>query len=409
MAGTTRKSAKTASAKKSTKSDTRKKSTKKVDTKKSQKSDKIKQSNYRLIIGTLVGASCIFSMAGFGLSIYSFVNGHRLYYNFYDGNGATFIEGSIADIADRVSPSVVSIVTETSKTDYFGRNTVSSASGTGMVVTSDGYILTNKHVVEDAKRIQVVMSDGTTYSDVSLVGTDPLNDVAFIKINGASNLQPVVLGDSKTLSTGQQVIAIGNALGQYQNTVTQGIISGTGRSLIATDSTNTSNYERLSDMIQTDASINSGNSGGPLINAAGQVIGINTAVYSDGNGIGFAIPISGVKGMLKSIIETGQAVRSYIGVSYINITPDVQKQNNLPVSEGAYVSGDNAVLKDGPAEKAGLKAGDIITAVDGVKIGKAGTLSTLVGEHSAGETIELTLIRDGKEQKIKLTTAIYQL
>ena len=365
-------------------------------------SEKIKAGNRRLVIGTLVGASFVFSVASFGLSVYNSLGGRPFYYStlygLYDGNSMNFTEGSIADIANRVSPSVVSIVTE---------STFSSAAGTGMIVTTDGYVLTNKHVVENAKKIQVVMHDGTTYSSVSLVGTDPLNDVAFIKINDANNLQPVALGDSKTLTAGQQVIAIGNALGQYQNTVTEGIISGTGRSLIATDSTNYSNYERLSDMIQTDASINSGNSGGPLINAGGQVIGINTAVYADGNGIGFAIPISSVKGMLKSVVEKGKAERAYIGVSYATITPSIQKQYSLPVSEGAYVSGDNGIIAGGPAEKAGLKNGDIITAVDGVKIGAAGSLSTLIGEHSSGETVELTIIRDGNEQKIKLTTAVY--
>ena len=372
-------------------------------------SDKIKASNERLVIGTIIGVTFLFSCASLGLSLYNTFGRRSAFYNFFDGNSASFVEGSIADIADRVSPSVVSIVTETTATDWYGRATSSSAAGTGMVVTKDGYVLTNKHVVEGAKKIQIVMHDGTTYSDVTLVGTDPLNDVAFLKINGADNLQPVALGDSKTLQTGQQVIAIGNALGQYQNTVTQGIISGTGRSIIATDQSNYSNYERLSDMIQTDASINSGNSGGPLINAAGQVIGINTAVYSDGNGIGFAIPISGVKGMLKSIIETGSADRAYIGVSYLNITPSVQKQYNLPVSEGAYVSSENGIIKDSPAEKAGLQNGDVITAVDGVKIGKAGSLSTLIGEHAAGDTVELTIIRNGEEQKIKLTTTAYKV
>lgn len=370
-------------------------------------SEKIKAGNRRLVIGTLVGATFVFSCVSLSLTLYNTFRGRPFYYNFYDGNGASFVEGSIADIAEKVSPSVVSIVTETTATDWYGRATSSSAAGTGMVVTSDGYILTNKHVVNGAKKIQVVMHDGTTYSDVTLVGTDPLNDVAFLKINGANNLQPVALGDSKTLQTGQQVIAIGNALGQYQNTVTQGIVSGTGRSVIATDQSNYSNYERLSDMIQTDASINSGNSGGPLINAAGQVIGINTAVYSDGNGIGFAIPISGVKGMLKSIIEKGRADRAYIGVSYLNITPSIQKQYNLSVSEGAYVSPENGIIKDSPAEKAGLKNGDIITAVNGVKIGKAGTLSTLIGEYAAGESVELTILRDGAEQKITLTTSAY--
>ena len=378
---------------------------------KNPSSEKIKAGNRRLIVGTIIGACFVFSAASLGLTIYNTFIGRPFYntglYSLYDGNSMTFVEGSIADIANRVSPSVVSIVTESTNTSLYGYTTSSSAAGTGMIVTADGYILTNKHVVDGAKKIQVVMHDGTTYTDVTLVGTDPLNDIAFVKINGANGLQPVALGDSKTLQAGQQVIAIGNALGQYQNTVTQGIISGTGRSIIASDQTNSANYERLTDMIQTDASINSGNSGGPLINAGGQVIGINTAVYSDGNGIGFAIPISGVKGMLKSIIKDGTAKRAYIGVSYSNITPTVQKLYNLPVSEGAYINGDTAIIPGGPAEKAGLKKGDIITAVDGIKIGAAGTLSTLIGEHAAGEDVELTVLRDGKEQKVKLTTAVY--
>ena len=375
-------------------------------------SEKIKNANYRLVVGTLVGVTFVFSTISLGLSVYNTLGGRPLsysnLYSFFDGNSMNFADGSIADIANRVSPSVVSIVIETNSTDYFGRSLTSSAAGTGMIVSSNGYVLTNKHVVEKAKKINVVTNDGTTYSDVSLVGVDPLNDVAFIKINGVDNLQPVTFGDSKTLQTGQQVIAIGNALGEYQNTVTEGIISGTGRSLTATDQTNYSNYERLSDMIQTDAAINSGNSGGPLVNAGGQVIGINTATSSTGDNIGFAIPISSIKGMLKSVIEKGKAERAFIGVSYLNINPTVQKQYNLSVSEGAYISGDNAIVKNGPAERAGLKSGDIIAAVNGVKIGKAGSLSTLIGEYATGELIELTIIRDGKEQTVKLSTASYE-
>ena len=376
-----------------------------------ESSEKIKKGNYRLVVGTLVGATFIFSGVSLGLSLYNFFGGQPFYtnsfYSFYDGNSISFTEGTIAEVANRVSPSVVSIVVETTSTNWFGQTSASSASGTGMIVTADGYVLTNKHVVENAKKIQIVMHDGTTYSDVKLIGVDPLNDVAFIKINNVKDLPTVTLGDSKTLQAEQQVIAIGNALGQYQNTVTEGIISGTGRSLIASDKSNTSNYEQLSDMIQTDASINSGNSGGPLINAGGQVIGINTAVYSDGNGIGFAIPISSIKGMLKTVIEKGKAERAYIGVTYLNITQDAQKQYNLSVSEGAYITGNNSIVKDGPAEKAGLRNGDIIIAVDGIKIGKAGTLSSLIGEHAAGETVELTILRNGEEQKIKLATEAY--
>ena len=188
-----------------------------------------------------------------------------------------------------------------------------------MIVTKDGYVLTNKHVVDGSNTIKVVLDSGETYDKVKLIGTDPLNDVAFLKIDGVDDLPIVKLGDSKTIHAGQQVIAIGNALGQYQNTITQGIISGTGRSLTAYSS-DYSSSENLSDMIQTDAAINSGNSGGPLVNAAGEVIGINTATTSEADGIGFAIPISSVKGMLKNIINNGSASRAYIGVYYIQST-----------------------------------------------------------------------------------------
>lgn len=374
------------------------------------RSAKIKSANFRLVIGTLAGASILFSSASLGLTIYNIYRGNggnSFLYSLFDGNYTSFAEGTVAEVSSRVAPSVVSILTETRTTNWFGQDTTSSAAGTGVIVTADGYVLTNKHVVEGAKKIEIVTSDGTTYSDVTLVGTDPLNDVAFIKINNVRDLTPAMLGDSKTLQTGQQVIAIGNALGQYHNTVTQGIISGTGRDLIAGDKSNSSYYERLSDMIQTDAAINGGNSGGPLLNGAGQVIGINTAVYSDGNGIGFAIPISAVKGMLKTIINTGKAERAYIGVSYVNITPSVQKQYNLSASRGAYVGGSPAVIKDSPADRAGLVDGDIITGVNGIEVGTSGSLATLIGEYGVGDTVELTYLRNGEEHTTKLTLEAY--
>ncbi len=374
------------------------------------RSAKIKSANFRLVIGTLAGASILFSGASLGLTVYNTYRGNggnSFLYSLFDGNYTSFAEGTVAEVSSRVAPSVVSILTETRTTNWFGQDTTSSAAGTGVIVTADGYVLTNKHVVEGAKKIEIVTSDGTTYSDVTLVGTDPLNDVAFIKINNVRDLTPAMLGDSKTLQTGQQVIAIGNALGQYHNTVTQGIISGTGRDLIAGDKSNSSYYERLSDMIQTDAAINGGNSGGPLLNGAGQVIGINTAVYSDGNGIGFAIPISAVKGMLKTIINTGKAERAYIGVSYVNITPSVQKQYNLSTNRGAYVGGSPAVIKDSPADRAGLVDGDIITGVNGIEVGTSGSLATLIGEYGVGDTVELTYLRNGEEHTTKLTLEAY--
>ncbi|MBR3386133.1 trypsin-like peptidase domain-containing protein [Candidatus Saccharibacteria bacterium] len=326
-----------------------------------------------------------------------------------DGNMASFVEGSVADIVDKVSASVVSIVTEVKTTSYFGYSSTGQAAGTGIIVTSDGYVLTNKHVIDGASKISVVLDDGTTYTNVKVAAVDPMNDVAFLKIADVSGLTAATLGDSKTISVGQQVIAIGNALGQYQNSVTSGIISGTGRSLTATDSTGTLS-EKLTDMIQTDAAINSGNSGGPLINAAGQVIGINTANGSGTENLGFAIPISSIKGMLSQLIEKGEASRAYIGVYSVEITPEIAKSYNLPVSEGVYVissSQYSAVIKDSPAEKAGIRDKDIITAVNGVKVGPSGSLTSLIGEYKPSDTVQLTVIREGKEIGVNVTLGKY--
>ena len=326
-----------------------------------------------------------------------------------DGNSANFVEGSIADIADKVSKSVVSIVTSTKITNYFGQSYDSAAAGTGIIVTSDGYILTNKHVINGATKVTVVLDDGTTYEDVEVVATDPLNDVAFLKIKDVSDLTAATLGDSKTIKVGQQVIAIGNALGQYQNTVTSGIVSGTGRSVTASDG-NGGNTETLTDMIQTDAAINSGNSGGPLVNAAGEVIGINTATSSTAENVGFAIPISSVKGMLAQLKETGKAERTYLGVYSLEITPEVAKAYNLPVSSGVYLyssSSYSAIVKNSPASKAGLKDKDIVTAVNETKVGEAGSLADLIGEYKPGDIVQLTVIREGKEMAVKVTLESY--
>ena len=327
-----------------------------------------------------------------------------------DGNSANFTEGSIADIAEKVSKSVVSIVTSVKATNVFGQSYDSAAAGTGIIATGDGYIITNKHVIDGASSISVVLDDGTTYEDVELAATDPLNDIAFLKIKGVSDIAAATLGDSKTLTVGQQVIAIGNALGQYQNTVTAGIISGLGRSVMAADSTGR-NAETLSDMIQTDAAINSGNSGGPLVNAAGQVIGVNTATSTTAENMGFAIPISSVKGMLKQLIETGEASRAYLGVYSLEITPEVAKAYNLPVTTGAYLysqSSYSSVINNSPASKAGLKDKDIITAINGIKVGAAGSLSSLIGEYKAGDTVQLTVVREGKEIAINVTLEGYK-
>lgn len=328
--------------------------------------------------------------------------------NYYDGNSAQFEDTTIASVVDKVAPAVVSILTETEVRGYFGQRQTSEGAGTGMIVSADGYVITNNHVIDGADTVAVVTDSGDTYEDVEVVGIDPLNDVAYLKIPGVDNLPTVTLGDSKTISTGQPVLAIGNALGVYQNSITQGIVSGTGRTITAADASG-QGAETLSDMIQTDAAINPGNSGGPLVNAAGEVVGINTAVSTDAQGLGFAIPISSTKGMLKSITGQGKAERAYLGVSYLAITADVAKEFELSVTQGAYVysgSGD-PVISGGPADEAGVESKDVILKVNGVAVGARGSILSLVGEYMPGEKIQLTVWRDGKEILIDLTLGAY--
>lgn len=329
--------------------------------------------------------------------------------NSASNNAATFAEGSISEIANSVSKSVVSIITNTSTTGSFFTGQVSQAAGTGFILSSDGYIATNKHVVANATKIGVILDDGSTYEDVELIGTDPINDFAIIKIKDVKDLTPIKIGDSKTTNIGQQVVAIGNALGTYQNSVTSGIISGKGRSLTASDSSRTT-YETLSDMIQTDAAINGGNSGGPLVNAAGEVIGINTAYASQGNNVGFAIPINSVKGIMAGVLKDGKFERAVLGVRYQTITPLIAKEKKLDVTAGAYVKGSNnasAVIKGSAGDKAGIKDGDIITAVNGTKIGTAGSLGSLIGEYAVGDTVKLEVYRDKKYVQLDVKLEAY--
>lgn len=358
----------------------------------------------------LICCSFLMSGAALGFAIFNYLNiNHPVTTLNSAANQTKFTNSSIAKVAAQVAPSVVSILTETRSTSWLGQSATNSSAGTGVIVSENGYILTNKHVVNGADQIKVILDDGSTYKDVSIVAIDDLNDIAFLKIKNATNLKPASLGDSKTITVGQSVIAIGNALGHLQNSITSGIISGTGRSLSA--SSGKQDSESLTDMIQTDASINPGNSGGPLVNAAGQVIGINTAISANAQGIGFAIPIASVKGMLRSLLATGHAKRAYLGVRYQNITPEIAKAANLQVKSGAYLASNNShsetIIKNSPAAKAGLKEKDIIVAVNGVQIGTAGSLSTLLSEYAAGDTVQLKVIRGQKEFLVKVTLSQY--
>lgn len=315
-------------------------------------------------------------------------------------------EADIAGVAQRVSKSVVSIVTVKANGAY---RAVQSA-GTGIIISQDGYILTNKHVVNGVSRFEVVTSDGTKFNEVSVVGSDPLNDIAFLKLKGAKDLAAATLGNSGTVRVGQKVIAIGNSLGQYQNTVTSGIISGKGRPVEASTDASSEDTESLTDLLQTDAAINPGNSGGPLLNMSGQVIGINTAIVSDAQSMGFAIPINAAKGLVRSILTDGKLKKSYIGVRYIAITPEVKAKYKLAVNSGAYISTIGSLVIDpgGPADKAGLKAGDIITKIDGKAVGEQGGLGSIVAEYLPGETVTVTFLRNDQQRDVKLTLSAYK-
>lgn len=312
----------------------------------------------------------------------------------------------ISKVAGNVGPSVVSILTEAEARSPFGYLSVQKGAGTGIIISSDGYIVTNKHVVSSAtKNIEIVLPDGKSYKGVKFVGSDPSNDVAFLKISNVKDLPAAKLGDSSGMQVGQKVIAIGNALGEYQNTVTTGIISALGRPVVASDATGTS-AEQLENLLQTDAAINPGNSGGPLVNFNGEVIGITTAIASNAQGIGFAIPINDVKGMVKILLGTGKVVKPFAGVRYVSITPDVVSKYNLTVENGAYLvgSGDQpAIVADGPAEKAGLKEKDIITKVGDKTVDSKHPFASLIAQLTPGEKVTITYVRDGKTATTELT------
>ncbi len=326
----------------------------------------------------------------------------------HDGNIATTQEeNSIASAAEKIAPSVVSIVTESQVRSFYG-TTAQEGAGTGIIVSNDGYIMTNNHVVNGATNVLVVDSTGETYEKVAIVGRDPLNDIAFLKINSRkTDFKAAELGNSSSLRIGQQVVAVGNALGQYSNTVTSGIVSGTGRPVTA--QSEGGETESLTDLIQTDASINPGNSGGPLVNMSGQVIGINTAIAAEANGIGFAIPINATKGVLAGVLETGKVERAFLGVNYLSITPEIAREYNLPVKDGAYIYSDrgNPVASDSPAAKAGLKNEMIITKINDFAIGKQGSLSSIIGQYRPGDSVTITYLENGREKTTQLTLGSY--
>lgn len=272
--------------------------------------------------------------------------------------------------------------------------------GSGFVISSDGYIVTNKHVVEDTKaEYTVFTNDGKKYT-ARVRAKHPSLDIAIMKIQGMG-LPYVELGSSSEIKLGQTAIAIGNALGEFRNTVSVGIVSGLARRVTAQSSGGES--ETIENVIQTDAAINPGNSGGPLLNTMGQVIGINTAMVSGAQSIGFAIPIDAVKKSIESVRVSGEIHVGYLGIRYVLVDEVVKKQYKLSVSEGALIKGDSqnfAVEPGSPADKAGIKEGDILTHVDGIKIDAQHSPAYHIAQKSPKDTMRIDLLRNGEKMTV---------
>ncbi len=326
---------------------------------------------------------------------------------------------SFADLADKVKPAVVNISTTATVTvpgnpfkQFFGPNEQGpfgdffhhyfrempdkkmkqQSLGSGFIIDRDGFIITNNHVVDNAEEIKVKLADGREFT-AKVVGRDAKTDLALIKIAPAHEDLPLLaLGDSARMRVGDWVLAVGNPFG-LEHTVTQGIISATGRVI------GSGPYD---DFLQTDAPINPGNSGGPLVNLKGEVIGINTAIVSSGQGIGFAIPSDLAKSVITQLKEKGKVVRGWLGVAIQTVTPDLARSFNIKKAKGALVS---EVMPGGPAEKGGAQTGDIITAFDGKEIRTANDLPLIVAETPVGKSVDVAIIRNGKEEHLTVKVA----
>ncbi len=309
------------------------------------------------------------------------------------------VQTTITQAVQKVGPAVVTVVgTIPGQSTPFGSTGNETVSGSGFFISSQGYILTNNHVISGAKDLTVVLADGSQ-EQATLVGTDQYSDIAVLKVSGKV---PAVasLGNSDVLKPGETAIAIGSPLGDFKNTVTVGVISATGRSI------DTGQGFTLDGMIQTDAAINQGNSGGPLVDLAGEVVGINNLIVRNSGsgtvaeGLGFAIPINTAQAVASQIIQYGFIAHPYLGISYQEITPDIAAAYGLPVQWGVYVT---SVTANSPASQAGLGRGDIITAVGGVALdGNHSYINTLF-THKAGDQITLTVVRNGQTLQAQVT------
>lgn len=380
--------------------------------------------------------SILFGVVGGGLSSYALLT----YFEFgqEDETVSTgdviinFENGSYHEVWEKAAPAVVSVVALKDLSEYYdqfsffnfpGFEVVTPeasegdgeleevSSGSGFIITPDGLVVTNKHVVEDdTAEYLVILADGAEF-EAQILDKDPLNDIALLQIIGdeeeLGDLPDLDFADSDKIQVGDPVIAIGNALGEYSNTTTAGIISATGRDIVASLGYGFG-AETLVNLLQTDAAINSGNSGGPLLNLNAEVVGMNTAVYQTAEGIGFAIPSNDIASVVASYQEFGRIVRPFIGVRYVLVTEQRQKRFELGVDHGALIIGDEesgepGVVLGSPAEKAGIKEGDVILSVNGKELTETFTLANSIASYLVGDTINLEVYRDGDTISLKLT------
>jgi|688.fasta_scaffold75788_4 serine protease Do len=321
-------------------------------------------------------------------------------------------ESAVVDVAKIARESVVSVIVsrdlsklEKTQERFDGLDPstpIEIGSGSGFVVSQDGYIVTNRHVVEEVNDDYTAVFDNGDILTAKVLARDTLLDIAIIKVEPTQPLKAISLGSSESLQVGQTAIAIGNSLGEFSNSVSKGIISGLGRTIVATNEDGTST-EVLDEIIQTDASINQGNSGGPLLDINGNVIGVNVARSQDGENIGFSIPIDSVKFVLDSVQKTGKIQRPYLGVQYTTITSSFANNNGLSVNYGALVSQNEdspAIVPNSPADKAGVRQGDVILEIDGQKIDAQNDLRRIIQKKKVDDVVKLKILRDDKNLEI---------
>ena len=312
---------------------------------------------------------------------------------------STDIETAVTQSVQKVAPSVVTVVgTIPGQNTFFGPTGDQTVSGSGVFISNEGYIITNNHVVEGTREVSIILSDGTDQK-ATVVGTDPYSDVAVLKTDGKVPAV-AILGNSDALNPGESVIAIGSPLGNFKNTVTVRVVSATGRSI------DTGNGYQIENLIQTDAAINHGNSGGPLVDLAGEVIGINTLVVRNTNsgdvaeGLGFAIPVNTAQAVAQQIIQMGYFSRPYMGINFQPINPDIATQYNLPAQWGVYVT---KVADNSPASDAGLHEGDIIIKLGDVTLDETHSYVNTLFTFKPGDQIPLNVLRDGKDTQLQIT------